>query len=108
MIQPTNPMQDRFLNCQQLKFALSEAEYHYRAATRKKDNAEAYAGNPTCFIKTQFNIIKAQEAARDRTDYLKTVMREKGCLGQKEVKINEKDDTIANTPLPATSELKDK
>lgn len=103
-IEPMNPRQDRFLSCKQLKFALSEAQYFHRAATRKKENTEAYAGNPVCLLKTQFAIIKAQESAKDRIDYLNTIMSEKKCAGAAEApQKSAKDD--GNTPLPVTDEL---
>jgi hypothetical protein len=100
VIEPINPKEDRYLNCSQLKFAHSEAEYFYRAAQRKVENTEAYSGNPLCLFKTQFTIIKAQEAARDRIDYLNTIMYEKGCFKDETTKPTiEKDD---NVKLPVT------
>ena len=98
IIDPMNPKTDVFLSCGQLKFAIAEAEYFLRSADRKVDNAEAYAGNPLCMIETQFSIIKAQEAAKDRLDYLRTVSKEKNCYIAK--KAVEKSDDRNAVKLP--------
>jgi len=88
-----NPKTDPFLSCSQLKFALAEAEYFLRTAERKEEKTEAYAGTPFCLLSTQFTIIQAQEAAKDRMDYLNTVMQQKKCSENKASaqKILEKD-----------------
>ena len=83
VIDPMNPKTDPFLSCSQLKFALAEAEYFLRTADRKEEKTEAYAGTPFCLLSTQFTIIQAQEAAKDRIDYLNTIMQQKKCTGNK-------------------------
>jgi hypothetical protein len=99
IIDPMNPKTDAFLSCGQLKFAIAEAEYFLRAADRKVDNAEAYAGNPLCMIETQFSIIKAQEAAKDRLDYLRTVSEEKKCSAAKKIVEKSADKDVVKLPV---------
>jgi hypothetical protein len=98
IITPMNPKTDPFLSCGQLKFAIAEAEYFLRSADRKSDNLEAYAGNPICLFETQFSIIKAQEAARDRLDYLRTVSREKNCTATKNTVEKPTDKDLVKLP----------
>lgn len=83
VIEPINSKTDPFLSCSQLKFALAEAEYFLRTAERKEEKTEAYAGTPFYLLSTQFTIIQAQEAAKDRIDYLNTIMQQKKCSENK-------------------------
>ncbi len=101
IIDPMNAKTDPFLSCGQLKFAVAEAEYFLRAADRKEEKLEAYAGSPICLLSTQFSTIQAQEAAKDRIDYLSTLMREKKCNSTKPVisPTKDKDPDLVKLPV---------
>ncbi len=101
VIEPVNAKTDPFLSCGQLKFAVAEAEYFLRAADRKEEKPEAYAGSPMCLLSIQFTTIQAQEAAKDRIDYLSTLMREKKCSSIKPVisPIKDKDQELIKLPV---------
>ncbi len=99
IVEPMNTKTDPFLSCSQLKFAIAEAEYLLRAAERKEPVTEAYAGSPLCLISTQFDIIKAEEAAKDRLDYLLTIQNEKRCLDTKVQANKVEDKTAVKLPI---------